>query len=181
MLAFYTKGYHSLFVRMLHSFFVQTPLIVWFRFISVLFFWQKATFINDSGLTDEQLSQIWTQVQQQTATQPIQQTTGAGATWPADPRALTLEPKNLTVVAVPDWSVADLVKIDPAWAGHAVPTGTFAAEGEDGAFGYETVAGITLTWNKPRIYGAASVMAAVLQWEFQNVILNKLGYNTENR
>lgn len=178
MLLFYTERYHNSFVRFLQSFFINMPLTVWFRFISRLFFWQKATFINDTALTTEQLSQIWSQVQQNTATQPIQQTTGAGATWPADPRALTVEPENLTVVAVPDWSVADLVKIDPAWAGHAVPTGTFAV---DTGIEYETVAGITLPWAKPRIYGAASVMAEVLQWEFQNVILNKLGYDVSNR
>lgn len=177
MLLFYTERYHNSFVRFLQSFFINMPLTVWFRFISRLFFWQKATFINDTALTTEQLSQIWSQVQQNTATQPIQQTTGAGATH-ADPRALTVEPENLTVVAVPDWSVADLVKIDPAWAGHAVPTGTFAV---DTGIEYETVAGITLPWAKPRIYGAASVMAEVLQWEFQNVILNKLGYDVSNR
>ena len=82
MLLFYTERYHNSFVRFLQSFFINMPLTVWFRFISRLFFWQKATFINDTALTTEQLSQIWSQVQQNTATQPIQQTTGAGATWP---------------------------------------------------------------------------------------------------
>jgi hypothetical protein len=179
MLLFYTKGYHNAFVRFLHSFFIQMPLIIWFRFIAgFLFFWQKDTFINYSGLTTLQLNQIWGQVQIATATQPIQQGTSGGASWPPDKRALTLQPENLTVVAVPDWSPADLAKIDPAWANHAVPTGSFAI---DDGFGYETVAGVTETWHKPRIYGAASVMAAVLQWEFQNVMLNKLGYNTEGR
>jgi hypothetical protein len=180
MLLYYTKGYHNAFVRFLHSFFIQMPLTIWFRFISVLFFWQRATFVNFSGLSDQQLADIWKQVQQTTATQPIQQGTGAGATWPADPRALTLQPKNLAVVAVPDWKITDLEKIDPAWSKDKDPSGSFAIM-NNGLLGYETVAGVTETWNKPRIYGAASVMATVLQWEFQNVILNKLGYNVEGR
>jgi len=177
MLLYYTKGYHNAFVRFLHSFFIQMPLTVWFRFISILFFWQKATFVNHSGLSDQQLADIWKQVQQTTATQPFQ--TGDGAK-PGDPRALTLQPKNLTVTAVPDWKISDLIKIDPAWAKDKDPSGSFAVI-DNGLLGYETVAGITLCWYKPRIYGAASVMAAVLQWEFQNVILNKLGYSVEGR
>lgn len=179
MLLFYTKGYHNPLVRFLHSFFIQMPLIVWFRFISLLFFWQNKQFVNYSGLTDAQLMDIWKKVQNTTATQPFQ--TGDG-TKPGDPRALQLQPKNLTVVAVPDWSIPDLEKIDPAWSKDASKphSGAFAILG-NGLLGYETVAGVTHPWNKPRIYGAVSVMAAVLEWEFQNVMVNKLGYSVEGR
>jgi hypothetical protein len=97
-----------------------------------------------------------------------------------DPRALTVAPKNVTVVAVPDWPITDLMKIDPAWSKDTDPSHSFAVI-NDGLLGYETVAGITLPWHKPRIYGAKSVMAAVLDWEFQNVILAKLGYDVEGR
>lgn len=178
MLLFYTKGYHNTAVRFLHSFFIQMPLIIWFRFISLLFVWQNAGFINNSGLSDEQLTSIWNAAAQELATKPIPISTNGTNLHPADPKALTIKPKNLTVTEVPDWTIADLIKIDPLWARDSNPSHTFAVLD---ALNYTTVAGITHPWNKPRIYGAKSVMATVLVWEFQNVILNKLGYSTEGR
>jgi len=104
-------------------------------------------------------------------------TTG-GALHPADPRALTVQPKNVAVISVPDWSIADLCEINPAWAGHAVPSTAFGVQ--DG-LSYDTDSGITHTWTRLRIYGAASVLSTVLVWEFQNVILSELGYDVSNR
>jgi hypothetical protein len=179
MLLFYTKGYHGTFVRFLQSFFINMPLTLWFRWVSlVVYFWQNDTFVNYSSLTDQQLLSIWAAAAQQLATQQINLSATGSILKSPDPRALTVQPKNVAVISVPDWSVADLVEIDASWAKHAVPTGTFAADtGTD----YETVHGITMPWKRPRIYGATSVLAAVLIWEFQNVILNKLGYDTSNR
>lgn len=181
MLLYYTKHYQNAFIRLLHSFFVQMPLTIWFRFISLLFVWQNATFVNDSGLSDAQLMDIWNTAAQQLATQQIPISTNGSNLHPPDPKALAVKPKNLTVVAVDDWSIADLIKIDPAWGKDKDPSHTFAVDGNSGFVEYTTVAGITLPWIKPRIYGARSVMATVLVWEFQNVILSKLGYDTEGR
>lgn len=179
MILFYTQKYHSAFVRFLHDFFIQTPMIVWFRFLApVLTFWQNDTFVNYTALTDAQLLAIWNTAAQGLATQQIPLSTNGTNLQPADPKAMTIQPKNVAVISMPDWSVADLVKIDPAWAGHAVPTGTFAV---DTGFEYETVAGITNPWTRPRVYGATSVLATVLVWEFQNVILDKLGYDVSTR
>jgi hypothetical protein len=178
MILFYTKGYHNAFVRFLQSFFINTPLTVWFRWLSLIKFWQKDTFINYTSLSNAQLQTIWNQAAQGLATQQIPLNTTGGELQPPDPKALTVQPENVSVISFPDWSVADLVKIDPAWANHAVPTGTFAV---DTGLDYETVAGITMPWTRPRIYGATSVLAAVLVWEFQNVILDKLGYDVSGR
>ena len=176
---FYTKGYHSTPVRFLQSLFIQTPLTLWYRFIEpLLYFWAKDSFVNSTSLPLVQLASIWSQAQIGLATQQFPMNTSGGALHAPDTRALDVAPKNVAVIAVPDWSVADLVKINPAWAGHTVPTGTFGAtEG----LSYETVHGITLPWKRPRIYGATSQLTAVLIWEFQNVILSELGYDVSNR
>jgi hypothetical protein len=176
---FYTKNYHSAPVRFLQSLFIQTPISLWYRLLApCLYFWKNTTFDNDTALTDSQLLSIWVIAQQGLATQQIPMNTSGGALHAPDPRALGVQPKNIAVISVPDWSPADLAKIDPAWAGHAVPTGSFAA---NEGFAYETVSGITHTWVRPRIYGAQSVLGAVLVWEFQNVILDTLGYDVSNR
>jgi hypothetical protein len=178
MILYYTERYHSGPVRFLQSLFVNMPLTVWFRFLNRLCFWQNGTFINYTGLTDAQLLTIWNVAAQDLATQQIPISTNGTNLHPPDSRALTVVPKNVAVISMPDWSMSDLVKINPAWAGHAVPTGVFAV---DTGTKYETVHGITLPWARPRIYGATSVLANVLVWEFQNVILSKLGYDVSNR
>jgi hypothetical protein len=176
-MSFYLKKYHSAPVRFLQSFFVQTPATLWFRLLAPLaLFWQKETFINNTSLTLIELMAIWSTAQQGLATQKIPTNTIGSGLVPPDPRALTVLPKNVTVNAVPDWDLTDLIKVDLAWAGHAVPTGTFTV-GLDN----ETVSGITLPWTRPRVYGAASVLSTVLVWEFQNVILSQLGYDVSNR
>ncbi len=179
MILFYTKGYHNAFVRFLHDFFIQTPLIVWFRFLApVLAFWQKDTLVNYTPLTYVQLMSIWSTAQQGLATQQIPISTNGTNLQPPDKRALTVQPENVAVISMPDWKISDLEKIDPAWAKDKDPSGSFAV---DTGFEYETVAGITNPWKRPRIYGAASVLSTVLVWEFQNVILDKLGYDVSSR
>ena len=181
MILFYTTKYHNSFVRFLQSFFVNMPLTVWFRFLApVLTFWQSETFINDTALTDAQLLAIWNTAAQGLATQQIPISTNGTNLQPPNPKALTIKPENVTVVSMPDWTISDLEKIDPAWSKDKDPSGSFAVIG-DGLLGYETVAGITMPWRRPRIYGATSVLSTVLVWEFQNVILNKLGYDVEGR
>src|SRR5580700_9072156 len=121
---FYTKRYHSTPVRFLQSLFIQTPLTLWYRFIEpLLYFWAKDSFVNSTSLSLVQLANIWNQAQIGLATQQFPMNTSGGALHAPDTRALDVAPKNVAVIAVPDWSIADLVKIDPAWAGHAVPAG----------------------------------------------------------
>jgi hypothetical protein len=178
MILFYTKGYHGSFVRFLQSFFVNMPLTVWFRWLSLAMFWESNTFVNYTALSDAQLLSIWNAAAQQLATQQIPISTNGTNLHPPDPRALTVQPKNVAVISMPDWTIADLEKIDPAWSKDKDPSGSFAV---DTGLDYETVAGITMPWTRPRVYGATSVLANVLVWEFQNVILDKLGYDVSSR
>jgi hypothetical protein len=179
MLLFYTSRYHNPAVRFLHSFFIQMPLIVWFRFVSLLIPSNKR-FVNYTAVSDQVLEDTWKKAQQELGTKEFTLSAYGPKPHPADPRALTLEPKNVAVIAVPDWALAELSKINPAWAKHHEPSGAFALLG-NGPLGYMTVAGVTHEWTRPRIYGAASVIPPVLEWEFQNVILKKLGYDVEGR
>jgi len=176
----YWPGYQSKFVRFLYSFFIQMPEQVWMRFLSVLIPSSKGI-INKTGYPDAVLASAWTQAQQGLATAPFPLDTAGGDLHPADPRALTVQPKNLTVVSVDDVPIATLVKyIDPAWSQKKDPSGAFLITAY-GFLEYETVAGMTCPWHKPRVYGASSVIPAVCVYEFQNVILAELGYNIESR
>jgi hypothetical protein len=79
-------------------------------------------------------------------------------------------------------SIATLVKyIDSAWSKDKDPSGTILLIGSSGLLDYETCHGFTCPWARPRVYGANSVLAAVCVYEFQNVILNKLGYDVSAR
>jgi hypothetical protein len=176
----YCPGYQNVFIRALYSFFITLPEQLWMRWLCLVIPSSK-TLINKTGVTDAVLMASWASAQQGLATAPFPLNDSGGQIHPADPRALTVQPKNLTVVSVPDWSPTDLAKIDPAWAGHAVPTGSFAIMQGSGLFGYETVAGMTCPWTRPRVYGATSVLANVCVYEFQNVILKELGYDVSAR
>jgi hypothetical protein len=171
------------FLRLLRSMFVNAPLSVWFGYITA--YWPtSATFINYTAVADEVLAQCWQQAQQQLATQPFP-LDGAGTTGmhPADPRALTVAAQHLTVVPVPDVSPTDLATATglAAWLKVPQPSGTILVEENNGLLGYITAHAVTETWRKPRVYAAASQIPTVLIYEFQNIILHKLGYNVEGR
>src|ERR1700722_17104024 len=104
-MSFYLKGYHSAPVRFLQSFFVQTPATVWYRSLSLALFWQKTTFVNNTSLALIDLMKIWSTAQQGLATQQIPLNTQGGSLVPADARALTVQPENVTVTVVPDWDL----------------------------------------------------------------------------
>jgi len=177
----YCPGYQSLFVRFIYSVFVQMPEQVWMRWISLIIPSNKGI-INETGYPDSVLTAAWTQAQQGLATAPFPLTDAGGEMHPADPRALTVQPKNLTVVSVADVPIATLAKyIDPAWAKDKDPSHTFIIDDSSGFLEYTTVAGITCPWTRPRVYGAQSVIPTVCVYEFQNVILKELGYDISAR
>jgi hypothetical protein len=119
------------------------------------------------------------QAQQGLATAPFPLNDTGGEMHAADPRALAVQPKNLTVISVDDVPIATLAKyIDLAWEKNTDPSHTFLI---NSGLDYETVEGTTCPWARPRVYGASSVIPTVCVYEFQNVILAELGYNVENR
>jgi hypothetical protein len=176
----YVGGYENMLVRFLRSFFVQMPLTLWFRFITA-YVPSSATFVNCTNVSDAVLAQQWLAAQQGLATAPFPQNDSGGNMHAADPRALTVHPEHVTVVSVPDVPIADLVKIDPAWAKDKDPSGAIIFTGGNGILDYTACHAFTCPWRKPRVYAAASEIPNVLSYEFQNIILNKLGYDVSAR
>ena len=177
----YVAGYQSnIVLRFLRNFFVTTPLQVWFRFITAL--WPSSVpFVNYTGATDVQLQQCWLAAQQNLSSSPFPLNTAGGDLHVADKRARTVQPKHVTVVAVPDTPVSDLVKFDPAWSQDKDPSGAILLEANNGFLGYTPCHSFACCWIKPRVYAAASKIPVTLQYEFENIILSELGYNTDSR
>ncbi len=174
----YCPGYQNFFARLLYSFFIQLPEQLWMRWICLIIPSNKGI-INKTNVSDSVLATEWQLAQQGLATAPFPLTYSGGSVHPADPRALTVQPKNVTVVSVPDVPIATLAKyIDPAWVKDSDPSGTFLMES---SLAYTTVAGMTCPWTRPRVYGATSKIPTVCVYEFQNVILKKLGYDISGR
>jgi hypothetical protein len=178
----YISGYHSsVFVRFLHSLFIQMPAQVWFRVLS-LAIPSSAQFVNHTNVSDSVLMDAWKAAQTNLATNPFP-TSGQGTAGnhPPDPRALTVQPSNVAVVPVPDTPISDLIKVDPAWKADKDPSGTILIDFAAGFMEYTTVHAVTMPWTRPRVYAAASEVPKVLSYEFENIILAKLGYNVEGR
>ena len=170
-------------LRFLRSFFVNAPLSVWFGYITA--YWpSNAQFVNYTAVSDAVLAQCWKQAQQQLATQPFPLAgQGTSDSHAPDMRALTVQPSHVTVVPVAEVSQADLAAAtgDSAWLKVASPTGTILVEADNGFLGYEAAHAVTETWRKPRVYAATSEMPNVLVYEFQNIILSRLGYDVSGR
>ena len=173
----YVAGYHNSVLRLLQSVFVQLPLEIWFRFITA-YVPSSTTFVNYSSATTAELSHAWATAQQQLATSPFPMSAAGGNNHPADPRALTVQPEHVTVVSVPDVPISDLTKIDPAWSKDKDPSGAILL---NSGTSYTTCHAFTCTWRKPRVYAATSEIPNVLTYEFQNIILSKLGYDVSQR
>jgi hypothetical protein len=128
-------------------------------------------FINDTSATDAQLKGLWQGAQQQLATQPIpvDPVTSPGNITYAAPnsQALNVEPAcQVTVVTEANVLPASG---QPGFACSESPTGYCG--GMTLGAGPWTVEVVTPDLLNPGATG----------WEFQNVILEKLGYNVEGR
>ncbi len=173
----YVAGYHSTPIRLLHSMFVQMPLEIWFRFITA--YWPTSVqFVNASGVSDAVLAEQWKLAQQGLATAPFPLNDQGSNMHAADPRALTVQPKHVTVVSVPDTPISDLVKVDAAWAKDKDPSGAILLPV---GLEYATCHSFACCWRKPRVYAAASKIPVTLAYEFENIILAELGYDVSNR
>jgi len=155
----YVKSINNKILRFLYSFFVQMPLEFYWRFLTA-YIPSGATWINYTSVPDSVLLQQWTLAQQGLATAPFPMTCGNGPMHAADPRALTVQPKHVTVVSVPDITPGAIVTPDMT---------------------EEPCHAFTEPWRKPRVYGAASTIPQVLSYEFQNIIMNELGLDVSQR
>ena len=173
----YVAGYHSTPIRLLRSMFVQMPLEIWFRFITA--YWPtNAQFVNATAVSDAVLAEQWKLAQQGLATAPFPLNDQGSNMHAADPRALTVQPKHVTVVSVPDTPISDLVKVDAAWAKDKDPSGAILLLV---GLEYTTCHSFACCWRKPRVYAAQSKVPVTLAYEFQNIILAELGYDVSNR
>jgi hypothetical protein len=177
---FISGVYTSLFSRFLHSFFVEMPAEVWMRWLSLVIP-TSAKFINCTSVSDAVLMDAWKQAQTNLGTKSFPSDAYNGAPHPADPRALNVQPTHVTVVSVPDTSIADLVKVDPAWGKDKNPSGAIIVAKGQGFMEYNTCHAMTMPWVHARVYAAASEIPAVLEYEFENCIMSKLGYDVGNR
>jgi len=173
----YVAGYHGKLVRFLHSMFVQMPLEVWFRFVTA--YWpSSAEFINCTQMPDVALSQQWALAQQGLGISSFPLNDAGGGMHQADPRALTVTPKHVTVVSVSDVPIADLIKVNATWAKDKDPSGAILLLV---GLEYTTCHSFACCWKKSRIYAAQSKIPTTLAYEMQNVILAELGYDVSAR
>jgi hypothetical protein len=97
-----------------------------------------------------------------------------------EPKALTVAPKHVTVVSVPDIPVADLATFDSNWKAGVDkdPSGAIVTMS---GLSYVACHSFACPWKKSRVYATASKIPVTLAYEFQNVILAELGYSVVNR
>lgn len=165
----YVTSYQGAFLRFLHSFFVQMPLTLWFKYIS----WPLP---QNSPVA---YASIWESAVKAIGTAPFPITSGSSsAIHAADPKALALPYAGVTVVSVPDEPIANLVKVNSAWGKDKDPSGAIL---QLSGLSYSTDHAFTLTGKHARVYSAASQIPAVLQYEFENIILARLGYDVSER
>jgi hypothetical protein len=139
-------------------------------------------FVNQTQHSDADLQAIWTEAQQSVAQKidlnPLQRFSNKGLpdTLPGDPRAWSVEPHQLLVAPVPDVSSGDLLA---ATGEHrSDPTGMIACPLPCNVR-YSTA----YSFYQPELtkYAASWEFAGdnfnvILEYEFENHILNALGY-----
>jgi len=155
----YVRSINNKILRFLYSFFVQMPLEIYWRFLTA-YIPSGATWINYTNVPDSVLLQQWTLAQQGLATAPFPMTCGNGPMHAADPRALTVQPKHVTVVSVPDITPGAIVTPDMS---------------------QERCHSFACCWHRPRVYAAESEVPVTLAYEFENLILSDLGYDVSGR
>ena len=139
-------------------------------------------FINETSASNSALMQQWTTAQQNIAVKPSDMNPVTRLLVPGtpavtiqqDPRALTVLPRGLKVVAVPDISISQLVLRDPAWGRQSDPSGVIDC-------GAKLLAHSCVDIQANTVYSASSLIPQALEWEFENVILNSLGYDVSGR
>jgi hypothetical protein len=157
---FYVRSISNHFLRFLYGFFVQMPLEIYWRFLTA-YVPTSAVFINYTSATDLELHAQWTLAQQGLANASFPLTCSEnGPMHAAVPAALTVVPKHVTVVSVPDITPGAIVTPDMTQE----PCHSFAC-----------------CWKKGRVYAAESKVPVTLAYEMQNLILSQLGIDVSQR
>ncbi len=143
---------------------------------------------TNGGATESQLQALWQQAQQELATQPIalnpvtvQMQGGTLQTIAPDARANGVQPNCIAVITIPDLTVAELQAENPGVAlqHNTNPTGIIHCPA--GALA-KYCHSFTASNNQAAYVSASEVLNfGATGWEFENIILARLGYNTASR
>src|SRR5208337_3039901 len=96
----FVTSYQGVFLRFLHSFFVQAPLTLWFKYLS----WPLP-----QNVLEADYDVLWGQARGAIATAPFPTTSSSGGPMhAADPRALGVQAAGVTLIPVPDEPIANL-------------------------------------------------------------------------
>jgi hypothetical protein len=143
---------------------------------------------TNGGATESQLQALWRQAQQDLATQPItlnpvtvQMQGGTLQTIAPDSRANGVQPNCIAVIAIPDLTVAELQAENPGVAlqHNTDPTGIIHCPA--GALA-KYCHSFTASNNQAAYVSASEVLNfGATGWEFENIILARLGYSTAGR
>lgn len=143
---------------------------------------------TNGGATSSQLQALWQQAQQDLATQPIalnpvtvQMQGGTLQTIAPDSRANGVQPNCIAVITVPDLTVAQLHAENPGVAlqHNTDPTGIIhCPAGAQAKYCHS----FTASNNQAAYVSASEVLNfGATGWEFENIILARLGYDTAGR
>lgn len=165
----YVSGkYQGTFVRLLRSI-PELVMLIWFKFLSY-------------PLQQAQLDPIYaasfTTAQKNIAAQTFTLSAYENSRHAPDPNALKVAPVGITVVPCPDLSLVDLIKVGNEYKVDKEPTGAIL---QRVGLSYSADHAFTLIGRHARVYAATSQIPAVLVYEFENVILDRLGYDTSSR
>ena len=143
-----------------------------------------AGFVNQTRHSDADLQAIWAEAQQSVAQKidlnPLQRNVSADMR-PGDPRALQVMPQQLSVTAEPD--VSSALFFAATGQQRADPTGMIACP-KPCNIRYSTA----YSFYQPQLTRFAASweftgdnFSVILEYEFENHILNSLGYDTTRR
>jgi hypothetical protein len=143
---------------------------------------------TNGGATEAQLQALWQHAQQELATQqislnPVAVLVNGGAlqTIAPDSRATSVQPQCVAVISVPDLTVAQLQAENPGIALQHNTDPTGAIHRPEGALA-KYCHSFTASNNQTAFVSVSMVLNfGATGWEFENIILSRLGYSTAGR
>jgi hypothetical protein len=136
--------------------------------------------VNRTSAADSVLQAAWSQAQQTIATGNACLNYECRSFLPPDSKALSVSPRGAVVECRADVPVSELARKtgDPRWLNHTDPSNTIWLDGSD----FPTpVHGWTDGSDPGKVVVACSGVAIDTPYEFENIILKRLGYNTDYR
>lgn len=166
----YVSGYHNTFVRLLRSI-PELFMLLWFKFLSYP--------LPQNKISDVAPYTAFALAQHNIAFQPFTLSAYEDTKHAADPNALKLQPVGITVISCPDISLADLIKVGQEYKNRTAPTGAIL---QRVGMNYTADGAFTIVGRHARVYAAATkIPQGVLVYEFENIILARLGYSVAQR